>query len=103
MTKIKIVLGLNLYEDWSEEDLEQYDEDASKERYADLCCEAIQDMNPEIEIDEFYSYNHFPKVLNWEEIWKENEEFDFQGLCQDIHEICLGIHSEYEWLFEKIW
>ena len=111
MTKIKLVLGLNPCEDWSEEDLDQYDEDASSEYYADLCCDAIQAMNPDIDIEELYPYQHSPQILNWKglypddqssQILDEDEGPDFEEICQDIDEICSSIYFGFEWLRYKI-
>jgi len=124
MTKTKIALGLNPCEDWSEEDLDQYDEGASRERYADLCCDAIQAMNPDIDIEELYPYQHSPQILNWKELSPDapssqipgedegpdfeeicqgiDEVPDLEEICQDIDEICSSIYFEFEWLLEKI-
>ena len=96
MTKIRVELGLNPCEDWSEEDLDQYDEDASLERYADLCCDGICSMNADIEILRLNWHSHLPEILNWDEIP------DYEEIRQDIAEVCLRVLNEFEWLLERM-
>lgn len=96
MTRIQVALGLNPCEDWSDEDLDQYDEDASRERYSDLCCDEICSMNADIDIEVLYSYPFAPRVLNWDEVP------DHESICQDISEVCLRIYSEFEWPIERM-
>lgn len=87
---------MNPCEDWSEEDLELYDAEVSREHYEDLCCEAIQAMNSEIEIEELFLYEQSPQILNWDEVPNHEE------LCQDIAEICRTIYIESEWYLERV-
>ena len=95
MTIIKLSIGFNPCEDWSDEDLEQYSVEASSASYANLCCDAIQVMNPDIEIEDILQSDGV-QIINWYQVP------DYEGICLDIQELCAKIYYEFEWLVEKV-